>query len=51
MIGKADDLIRWLLNQDRQKLFEVKEHKEKRCKCISVGVNHKDCRSDEDKQG
>ena len=30
MIGNADDLIRWLLNQDRQKLFEVKEHKEKR---------------------
>lgn len=30
MIGKADDLIRWLLNQDREKLFEIKEHKEKR---------------------
>ncbi len=30
MIGKADDLIRWLLNQDRTKLFEVKEHRERR---------------------
>ena len=30
MIGKADDLIRWLLNQDREKLFEVKQHREKR---------------------
>lgn len=30
MIGKADDLIRWLLNQDREKLYEIKEHKEKR---------------------
>jgi hypothetical protein len=30
MIGKADDLIRWLLNQDRDKLFEVKQHREKR---------------------
>ena len=30
MIGKADELIRWLLNQDREKLFEVKQHREKR---------------------
>ena len=30
MIGRSDDLIRWLLDQDRKKLFEVKEHKEKR---------------------
>ena len=30
MIGKPDELIRWLLNQDRKKLFEVKPHKEKR---------------------
>lgn len=29
-IGKPDDLIRWLLNQDREKLFEVKQHREKR---------------------
>lgn len=30
MIGKAEDLIKWLFNQDREKLFEVKEHKQKR---------------------
>ena len=30
MVGKVDDLIKWLLNQDRDKLFEVKEYKEKR---------------------
>ena len=29
-IGKPDDLIRWLLNQDREKLYEVTEYKEKR---------------------
>jgi hypothetical protein len=28
--GKADACITWLLSQDREKLFEVKEHKEKR---------------------
>ena len=30
MIGHPDDLIRWLLNQDRDKQFEVKQHREKR---------------------
>lgn len=30
MIGKADDVIRWLTTQDRDKAFEIKEHKERR---------------------
>lgn len=30
MIGKAEEIIKWLFNQDRDKLFEIKEHKEKR---------------------
>lgn len=30
MIGKAEEIIKWLFNQDREKLFEVKEHREKR---------------------
>ena len=30
MIGKPDELIRWLLNQERDKFFEVKQHREKR---------------------
>lgn len=30
MIGKPDELIRWLLEQDREKLYEVKQHREKR---------------------
>lgn len=30
MIGKADELIKWLSNQDKEKIFEVKEHKQKR---------------------
>ena len=30
MIGKPDELIKWLLNQNRDKLFEVKQHREKR---------------------
>lgn len=30
MIGKAEELVRWLWNQDRDKVFEIKEHKEKR---------------------
>lgn len=30
MIGKPEDLVKWLFNQDREKYFEVKEHKEKR---------------------
>ena len=30
MVGKADEVIKWLLNQDREKLFEVKEYRQKR---------------------
>lgn len=30
MIGKPEDLVKWLFNQDREKYFEVKEHREKR---------------------
>lgn len=30
MVGFAEDLVKWLFQQDRDKLFEVKEHKEKR---------------------
>lgn len=30
MIGKAQELIQWLFNQDREKIFEIKEHKQKR---------------------
>ena len=30
MIGKAEELVRWLWNQDRDKLFEIKEHRQKR---------------------
>ena len=30
MIGIAEDLVRWLFTQDRDKVFEIKEHKEKR---------------------
>ncbi len=30
MIGRAEDLVKWLFGQDREKLFEIKEHKEKR---------------------
>lgn len=30
MIGKAQDIINWLFNQDKDKLFNIKEHKEKR---------------------
>lgn len=30
MIGKPEDLVKWLFNQDREKYFEVKEHKPKR---------------------
>ena len=30
MIGTPDTLIRWLLEQDRKKFFEVKQHREKR---------------------
>lgn len=30
MIGKSDEIIKWLFNEDRDKTFEIKEHKEKR---------------------
>ena len=30
MIGKAKEIIQWLLNQPQDILFEIKEHKEKR---------------------
>lgn len=30
MIGTAEILVKWLFNQERAKLFEIKEHKEKR---------------------
>ena len=30
MIGTAETLVKWLFNQSRGKLFEVKEHKTKR---------------------
>ena len=30
MIGTAETIVKWLFNQSRAKLFEVKEHKEKR---------------------
>lgn len=30
MIGTAETLVKWLFKQERVKLFEIKEHKEKR---------------------
>lgn len=30
MIGNAEQIIKWLFGQDRDKTFEIKEHKEKR---------------------
>lgn len=30
MLGTAETLVKWLFNQDRNKLFEIKEHKKKR---------------------
>lgn len=30
MIGKPEEIIRWLFSQDRNKLYEVKQHREKR---------------------
>lgn len=30
MTGKAEDLVKFLFNQDREKLFDLTEHKEKR---------------------
>lgn len=30
MIGTPEQIIQWLFGQDREKVFEIKEHKEKR---------------------
>ena len=30
MIGKVKDVIEWLLEQDKDKIYEIKEHKNKR---------------------
>lgn len=30
MVGKADEVIKWLLSQDRDKTFEVKPYRQKR---------------------
>lgn len=30
MIGTLEEIVKWLFTQDREKLFEIKEHKEKR---------------------
>lgn len=30
MIGTAQEIIRWLFDQDRDKTFEIKEHRERR---------------------
>lgn len=30
MVGKADEVIKWLLNQDRENLFEIKPYRQKR---------------------
>ena len=30
MIGNAGEIVKWLFAQDRERLFEIKEHKEKR---------------------
>ena len=30
MTGKAEDIIKWLFTQDREKLFDIEEHKDKR---------------------
>ena len=30
MTGNAEEIIKWLFDQDRDKVFEIKEHKEKR---------------------
>ena len=30
MMGTAEEIIKWLFNQDREKLFDVSPHKEKR---------------------
>lgn len=30
MIGTPENIMKWLFNQDREKVYEIKEHKEKR---------------------
>lgn len=30
MIGNSQEIVKWLFDQDREKTFEIKEHKEKR---------------------
>lgn len=30
MIGKPEELVKWLFNQDKEKTFEIKEHKKSR---------------------
>ena len=30
MIGSPEDIVQWLWQQDRDKIFEIKEHREKR---------------------
>ena len=30
MVGRAEEIVKWLFTQDREKLFEVKEHRNKR---------------------
>lgn len=30
MIGNSQEIVKWLFEQDREKTFEIKEHKEKR---------------------
>ena len=30
MTGNAEEIIKWLFDQDRDKVFEIKEHREKR---------------------
>ena len=30
MTGKVESIIQWLFNQDREKVFDIKEHKQKR---------------------
>lgn len=36
MTGKAEDCIRWLLSQDREKLFDVNPHREKRSRSANA---------------
>ena len=40
MIGNAIQIIQWLYNQDKDKIFDIKEHKEKR----SLNANNYACK-------